>query len=63
MLDYLYRIKKKKRVKSLIFSFFQSINNTFFYAVSTLIKAQRKIPLSVPYPPPFNPFIKYRLER
>ena len=42
MLDYLYRIKKKKRVKPFMFSFFQSINNTVSYAVSLLIQTERK---------------------
>ena len=64
MLDYLYRIKKKKTGQAvIIYSFFQSINNTFFYAVSLLIKTKRTVPLSAPFPPPFNPSIKYRLER
>ena len=63
MLDYLYRIKKKKTGQAPYFFFFQSINNTFSYAVSLLIQTQRKFPLSVPFSPPFNPSIKCRFER
>ena len=60
MLDYLYRIKKKKRVNPFMFFFF-SINKQHFFPMP--FQTKRKFPLSVPFYPPFNPSIKYRLER
>ena len=50
MLDYLYRIKKKKPGQDPYFFFF-SINkqHLFSYAVSALIQTERNSPLFMPF--------------
>ena len=59
MLDYLYRIKKKKRVNPFMVFFF-SINKQHLFLCR--LKQKENSPF-MPFPPPINPSIKCRLER